>query len=459
MDISKLNTDPLERLRTAPVGKLLWDYSLPAVVGMVVMALYNIIDRVFVGRVVGPEAIAGLTITFPVMNISTAVGVLIGGGSAARVSIMLGNNDSESAHRVLGNALVLTVFNAAVYLTLFGVFLDPLLEAFGASEATLPYAREFLIYIMPGLFLINITFSFNNVMRASGFPKKAMFTMLLGAGLNILLAPVFVYFLDMGIKGAAIATDISMFISAIFVMHHFFTPESTLRFKKGIFGLRWNIVIGIVSIGAAPCVVNVAACLINIIINNSLSEYGGDNAVAAAGIFTTYTAMLVSVILGICQGLQPIIGFNYGAGCLHRLKKTYWLAVAASTVVCLLGWAGALIAPEMIANAFTADIDLINVTANALTISIVCFWMVGFQIISTTFFQSIGSAGKSIILGLTRQVIFLIPLLLILRNLFGLNGIWAAFPTSDVFSTIVTAFLIFYQMRKLHRTPTPEKIY
>lgn len=444
-----MRQDNLDSLLTKPVGRLLWDYSIPAVVGMVVMAIYSIVDRMFVGHVVGPEAIAGLTITFPVMNVSTAIGVLVGVGASARSSIMLGNGDIQSAERVLGNTVTLTLVNAVIFLSLLAIFIDDVLIAFGASEATLPYAREFMQYIIPGMLMMNITFSLNNVMRASGYPTKAMVTMLISAGLNIILAPVFIYFLDLGIKGAAMATDISIFISMIFVLKHFFEKKSTLHFKSGIYALKWHIITGVVAIGAAPSIVNVASCLINVIINTTLYSYGGDNAVAAAGIFTTYASMLVAVIIGICQGMQPIIGYNYGANHYHRMLKAFWLAVGAATLVSALGWIVGLSMPEYIAKTFTDDAELIGVTSNALSISMICFAAVGFQIVATTFFQSIGKAGKSIFLGLTRQVLFLIPLLFIMRDLYGLNGIWAAFPSSDFFATIVTTILIFSQIHKL----------
>ncbi|MDE6177004.1 MAG: polysaccharide biosynthesis C-terminal domain-containing protein, partial [Paramuribaculum sp.] len=235
-------------LDSGSIGRLLLDYSLPAVVGMVVMSLYNVIDRIFIGQGVGTDAIAGLAITFPVMNISAALGVLIGAGSAARVSILLGARNQRGAELVLGNALTLILINAVVYLTLFAIFIDDILLAFGASAATLPYARDFMLYLLPGMLMMNISFSFNNVMRASGYPRKAMVTMFIGAGMNLLLAPVFIFVLGMGIKGAAIATDISMAVSAWFVMKHFFEPASSLRFRRGTFGVRAKVVFAIVSV-------------------------------------------------------------------------------------------------------------------------------------------------------------------------------------------------------------------
>ena len=441
----------LYELESAPIGRLLWKYSIPAIVGIVVMSLYNVIDRIFIGQGVGPDAIAGLAVTFPVMNLTTALGVLIGGGAAARISIVLGQNDKHRAFLILGNSLVMTLIFGAAYLSVFAIFIDDILLAFGASERTLPYARDFMLYIMPGLLATNLCFSFNNIMRASGYPTKAMVTMFIGAGVNVILAPIFIFGLGWGIKGAAIATDIAMTISMIFVMAHFISTKSRIHFKHGIYRLSPQILMAIMSIGAAPFFVNVAGCVINAIVNNSLYRYGGDSAVAAMGIFTTFTQLLVMVVIGICQGMQPIVGYNFGARRYDRLKHAYWLSVAAASVICTLGTAPCHLCPELIARAFTTDAALINSTALSLRITTTMFWMAGFQIVSTNFFQSLGYAGKSIFMSLTRQVIFIIPMLIILPPHFGLNGVWAAFPTADTLSTFVTIVLVISQFRQIHR--------
>lgn len=443
----------LDELDRGSIARLLFHYSLPAVVGMVVMSLYNVIDRIFIGQSAGPNAISGLAITFPVMNISAALGILIGAGAAARVSILLGARDMKNAELVLGNSLVLILINATIYLTAFALLIDPILLAFGASDATLPYARDFMLYLMPGMLLMNISFSFNNIMRASGYPRLAMYTMFIGAGANLLLAPVFIFWLGLGIKGAAIATDISMAFSAWFVMRHFFKPSSTLRFRRGIYRLRLSIIWAIVSIGAAPSLVNVAGCAINVILNRSLLHHGGDMAIGAAGIFTTYTSLITMVVIGICQGMQPIVGYNYGAGRLDRLKRTFYLATGASTVVVTIGMLGGIFGARYIARAFTSDPTLIATTVMAFRTALSAFFVVGFQIVATTFFQSIGKAGKSIILSLCRQVIFMIPLLILLPPVLGLRGVWWAFPSSDVLATVVTFALIIWQMRHLETSP------
>lgn len=439
------------RLATGKIGRLLWDYSIPAVVGMLVMSLYNVIDRIFIGQGVGPDAITGLTITFPVMNISAAIGVLIGAGSSAKVSILLGAKDRHGAEQTLGNSLTLIIANACVYLTLMRLFLDDILRMFGADEAALPYAHDFMAYILPGMLIMNVGFSLNNVMRASGYPVKAMITMFIGASCNVILAPVFIFLLDMGIKGAAIATDISMAIFTTYVLLHFSSQKSTIHFTRRSFRLRWHIIVGIIGIGAAPALVNLASCFINIIINTRLYAFGGNSSVAAAGIFTTYASLLVMAVVGVCQGMQPIVGYNYGAGNLHRLKRAYWLATLWSTGIVSAGYIFAMTCPNLIARAFTIDQTLIQVTASALSTAMIVFFVVGFQVVSTTFFQSIGKVRQSIFLSLTRQVIFLIPLLLIMPDWFGLKGIWMSFPISDLLATIVTAILIFYQFRQLDK--------
>lgn len=446
--------DRLEELAHRPVGRLLWQYSVPAVVGMLVMALYNVVDRIFIGQWVGPDAIAGLAVTFPVMNLATAIGVLVGVGSSSKVSIVLGGGDKPQAEMLLGNAMTLTLVNAGIYILVFSIFIDPMLRAFGASDATLPYGREYMLTLMPGLLLTNIAFGFNNIMRASGYPRRAMATMLLGAIVNVVLDPVFIRVFDMGILGAAISTDIAMAASAWFVMAHFTRRDVALRFRRGTYALRRDIVWGIVSIGAAPALVNAASCAINAIVNRTLGEWGGDRAIGAAGIMITFTSLIVTVVLGICQGMQPIIGYNYGAGLQHRLKRTYWLATGTSTLITLTGAVFGLFFPSAVARAFTTDADLIAASDQALSLCLLCFPLVGFQIVSTAFFQSIGKAGKSIFLSLSRQVIFLIPLLLWLPGRYGLAGVWSSFPLSDLCATIATALLMLWQFRHLSDTPT-----
>lgn len=438
----------IDQLANKPIGKLLWEYSIPSVVGMIVVSLYNIIDRIIIGQQVGAAAITGLTVTFPVMNLTTAFGTLIGIGSAARISILLGQKRQQEAANVLGNALVLTLIFGTLYLIFFAIYLDDILRAFGASDVTLPYAHDFMSTLLPGLLLMNLTWSFNNIQRASGYPRRAMMAMLISTAVNLVLALIFVLGLDMGIRGAALATDIAMFTAMAFVMLHFAKKESVVRFQRGIYKLRWPIILSIVSIGAAPALINAVGCLINILLNNQLKDFGGDMAIGAAGIFSTYAQLILMVVIGICQGMQPIVGYNYGSGHMDRMKRAYNYAVIAGTALCTLGCVVGLTMPDLIARAFNPDPELVSSTVKCLRITMLSFMLVGYQVVSTNFFQSIGKAGWSILLSLSRQAIFLIPLLLWLPSVMGLSGVWISYPISDLLAVIVTFILIRYQFRQ-----------
>lgn len=445
-------------LGTDPLRRLLPKYAIPAIIAMASSSLYNIIDSIFVGHGVGGAAISGMAVTLPIMNIASAFGAMVGVGAASRISIRLGEGNRRAAEQILGNAVLL---NLLLGLSVMGImlgFLDPILHFFSgdkASEETIAYARDFMRIIMAGNVITHLYLSLNEQLRASGYPVKSMAVMLTAVGMCVVLNPLFIFVFDWGIKGAAIATDIAMTCSMIFVMAHFMRRDSTLRFTRGIYRLRWRIIAGIISIGAAPSLVNLAGSAINVIVNTSLYTHGSDNAVAASGIFTTYTSLLVMVVVGLCQGMQPILGYNYGAGLYGRLKRCYWLATGAATAIVTAGCAFGLLWPGLIARAFTTDPTLIAVTSRALSLSLLAFWAVGFQIVATTFFQSIGKAGKSIFLSLTRQVIFLIPLLLTLPDRLGLDGVWLSFPSSDVMATIVTALMITFQLRRLPAAPLP----
>ena len=436
------DSDRLRELGTASVPKLLFKYSLPAVVGTVVSAVYNIVDSMVIGHAIDdPNVVAGIAVTFPVMNLATALGMLIGAGAATRVSIVLGQKDHRRAELILGNSVLLTVIIGILYMAGFAIFLDKILMLFGASEHTLPYAHEFLMWVLPGMLLMNLTFSYNNVMRASGYPGKAMYTNLIGAGMNMILAPLFLFGFGWGIRGAAIATDISMLITAFFVMAHFFNTKNELHFVRGTFRFDWPIIKSVLYIGMSPFLINVAGASVNAIINNSLLHYGGDNAIAAVVVFNRFVTVFIFIVIGICQGMQPILGYNYGSGRFNRLFKTLWWAVGSAVAVTSLGSAIGALMPESIAKMFMQDPR----------ITTIAFWIVGFQVVATNFFQSMGMAGKSIFLSLTRQIIFMIPLLYILPPHFGLDGVWAAFPISDFVATVVAATLLTVQLRRIKR--------
>lgn len=453
------NIGRLKELGERPVAPLLFKYSLPAVVGTVISALYHIIDSVVIGHAIDdPNVVSGIAVTFPVMNLATALGMLIGAGAATRISIVLGQNDKARAELVLGNSVLLTLIIGVMYMSCFAIFLDKILVLFGASPNSLPYAREFLIWILPGMLLMNLTFSYNNVMRASGYPGKAMYTNLIGAGLNMILAPLFLFGLKTGIRGAALATDISMLVTAVFVIGHFFNQKNELAFKRGTFRFNWKVISSVLYIGMAPFLINVAGSAINAIVNNSLLRYGGDNAIAAVVVFNRYVTVFVFIVIGICQGMQPILGYNYGAGNHKRLFRTLLYAACAGFTVTSVGSIVGHLFPEYIASMFMQDAGQIACAVNCLKITTVTFWMVGYQIVATNFFQSLGMAGKAVFLSLTRQILFMIPLLVILPPLYQLDGVWAAYPISDFVATVVATFMLIWQIRRIKRESTPAGI-
>lgn len=452
------NAGRLQELGSGKIWKLLLKYSLPAVVGTVVSAVYNIIDSIVIGHAIDdPNVVSGIAVTFPVMNLATALGMLIGAGSATRVSIVMGQNNKRGAEIILGNSVQLTVLIGITYITLFAIFLDPILKVFGASPNSLPYAREFLLWVLPGMVLMNLTFSYNNVMRATGYPGKAMYTNMIGACMNAILAPLFLFGFHWGIKGAAIATDISMLVTAFFVMSHFFQKKSTLHFVKGTFKFNWPVIKSILYIGMAPFLINVAGSAINAIVNNSLLSYGGDDAIASVVVFNRFVTIFVFIVIGICQGMQPILGYNYGARKFDRLFGTLRLAIICAMIFTSIGSLIGALNPRFIAAMFMQDQQQIECAVNCLKITTIGFWIVGFQIVGTNFFQSLGMAGKAVFLSLTRQIIFMIPLLLILPHYYGLNGVWSCYPICDVVASIVTAFMLVWQIRKIKRSPLPQK--
>ena len=453
MATSAITETPHERLQelgNATIWRLLLKYSLPAVVGTVVMAIYNIIDSIVIGHAIDdPNVVSGIAVTFPVMNLGTALGMLIGAGAATRVSIVMGQDNRRQAEIILGNSVQLTIIIGVTYISLFAIFITPILHVFGASPNSLPYAREFMLWILPGMVLMNLTFSYNNIMRATGYPGKAMYTNLIGAGLNAILAPIFLFGFKWGIKGAAIATDISMLVTAFFVMSHFFRKDTTLHFMKGTFKLDWKVIRAILYIGMAPFLINVAGSAINAIVNNSLLRYGGDDAIASVVVFNRFVTIFVMVVIGICQGMQPILGYNYGSGRFSRLFATLRLAIVSSVCITSIGSLIGAFNPKVIASMFMQDETQIMCAINCLRITTIGFWMVGFQIVGTNFFQSLGMAGRAVFLSLTRQVIFMIPMLLILPPHFGLNGVWACYPICDVAASIITGILLMVQIRKI----------
>lgn len=432
------------------VGKLLLKFSIPAITGMLVNGLYNIVDRIFVGNGVGSLAISGIVIAFPIMAIIMAFGMLVGLGAASLISIRLGENRKDDAEKILGNTLVLAVI-LSLLLTIIGlVFLEPLLLMFGATGEVLTYARQYTIIILIGTLFQNISFSMNHSIRASGNPKMAMYTMLIGAVLNTILNPIFIFLLHFGIKGSALATIISQAVSAIWVLYFFFRGNSSLKVKRKNLRLQKDIVLGIFSIGMSPFAMQFAASIITILLNSSLLKYGGNIAIAAMGVINSLTLLILMPIFGINQGSQPIIGFNYGAKQFDRVKEALKLAIIGASIISIFGFIIVQLFPRPLISLFgKGDLELINIGSHGMRIYLSMLPIIGFQIVSSNYFQAVGKPRHSMFLSLSRQVIVLIPLLLILPPIFNLNGVWIAGPSSDFLASVLTAVFIFREMGHL----------
>ncbi|NDV96372.1 MATE family efflux transporter [Dysgonomonas sp. 521] len=455
-----LKTANIEELQNKKISKLLWQYALPAIVGTMVNALYNIIDRIYIGHGpdLGDHAIGGLGIVLPVMNLTAAVGMLVGAGSASRISICLGRGDKETAEKIIGNSFLMTIIFTGTLVAILFMFLDPILMRIGATAETFPYAKEFLLYYLPGNIFLTMCFNFNSMMRASGYPTKAMFTMLIGVVANIIIAPIFIFWLEWGIKGAAIATIISMFIGLCFVMYHFMNQGSMLRLRKKNIGLDPKIVWSIASIGMSPFFIQIAASIVVFFINHNLKTYGGNIAIEAYAIANTLVMIIIMVMVGLTQGMQPIVGYNYGAKRIGRVKETLFYTIKVGVVVGCVGLVIGMILPDIVVKPFNPSAPLAAETAKALRIITVMLPLVGYQIVVTNFFQCIGMAGKSIFLSLTRQFLMLLPALFILPRFFGINGVWYSLPTADFLATVLTAILFILQVRVFKQMETTEKL-
>ncbi len=438
-------------LGTAPIGKLLVQYSLPSIIGMTLTSLYNIIDSIFIGHGVGPMAISGLAITFPLMNLLIAFCTLVGVGGATISSIRLGQRDHKGAEEIVGNVAVLCLVNAFVYGGITVLFLDEILRFFGASDATLPYARDFMQVILLGTPVSYMMIGLNNVMRATGYPKKAMLSSMLSVGCNIVLAPIFIFVLGWGIRGAALATLLSQMAALVWVLHHFLDKNTYVRIHRHTLKLRKRIVKQIFSIGMSPFIMNICACCIVIFINHQLLTYGNDFSVGAFGIVNRVQMLFVMIVMGIAQGMQPITGYNFGAGHIDRARRSVKLGVFAGCTITTFGFVLGVFAPKMLVGLFTDSDILVQSAANALRISVYAFPIVGAQIIICQFFQSIGKAAIAIFLSLSRQLVFLLPGLALLPPWLGVNGVWASMPVSDTLATVIAVAMFLYQVGKFRR--------
>lgn len=440
-------------LGTKPVGKLLAQYALPAIIAMTAASLYNIIDRIFIGQVVGPMAISGLAITFPFMNLAAAFGAAVGVGASTTISVKLGQKDYESAENILGNTITLNLIVGLAFGGICLLFLDPILRFFGASDATLPYARDFMRVILAGNVFSHMYFGMNAVLRAASKPRMAMFATIFTVGMNILFDVVFILWWHWGIKGAAFATIISQVLALCWQMKLFTNKSELLHLKRGIYKLKSNLVRNIISIGISPFLMNACACVIVIFINNQLVRFGGDMAVGAYGIANSIAMIFVMFVIGLNQGMQPIAGYNYGAQQYDRMMRVVKLSIITAVCIMLTGWSLAMFAPYHCARMFTTDPELIKGSIKAIHIIMMMFPLIGSQMVITNFFQCIGKVKISIFLSLSRQLLFLLPLLAILPNFYGINGVWASMPTSDFIAVVVavTIMLVFLRRFKKER--------
>ena len=438
-------------LGTKPVGKLLAQYALPAIIAMTAASLYNIIDRVFIGQVVGPMAISGLAITFPFMNLAAAFGAAVGVGASTTISVKLGQKDYESAENTLGNTITLNLIIGLAFGGICLLFLDPILRFFGASDTTLPYARDFMQIILAGNVFSHMYFGMNAVLRAASKPRMAMFATIFTVAMNILLDTVFILWWHWGIKGAAFATIISQVLALCWQMKLFTNKSELLHLKRGIYKLKSNLVRNIISIGISPFLMNACACVIVIFINNQLVKFGGDIAVGAYGIANSIAMIFIMFVIGLNQGMQPIAGYNYGAQQYGRMMRVVKLSIITAICIMLTGWTLAMFAPYYCARMFTKDPELIKGSIKAIQIIMMMYPFIGCQMVITNFFQCIGKVKISIFLSLSRQLLFLLPLLVLLPNFYGINGVWASMPTSDLISVIVAISIMTVYLRRFKK--------
>lgn len=452
--------DKTRELETKGIKSLLWTYAWPAVVSQIIASVYNIVDRVFLGHSegdLGPMVLAGLAVTFPIMNIIHAFGALVGAGSSARMSIVLGRKDERWAEKILGNSVLLTFLFGFIFVSVGYLLMGPMLDLFGATDQTRDYACGYMEIVLPGMFLTTLAFNLTGLIRASGYPMKAMFILAGGAILNILLDALFIPGFGWGIRGAAWATTISMAVSSIFAVAHFLLPKSFIRFKRHCWAPKFYIFRNILAIGISPFSMNVAGCAVVAVLNRQLLNYGGDQAIGAYGVVNSATFLVLMLFLGVCQGMQPIAGYNYGAGHSHRLKEIYTLTMKVCLVIGVLGCAVSMIFPRAIISCFDSDHpDFINLGIPALRYLMVFAPLIGYTVTNSQFFQSIDKPWIAIVTSLSRQVIFLIPLVLLMPEVMvgwgfdGVEAVWICCAACDVLAATLSTMLLLSQ-RKVFR--------
>ena len=435
-------------LGTESIGKLLRQFAIPAIIAMTASSLYNMVDSIFIGQGVGTLAISGLAVTFPFMNLAAAFGSLVGVGASTMISVKLGQKDYDTARKVLGNVVSLNMIIGILFTVISLLFLDPILYFFGASSNTISYARDYMIIILCGNIITHCYLGLNSAMRSSVMPKQAMAATILTVVLNAILDPIFIFVFDLGIAGAAYATILAQIVSLVWLIISFSHKDKVMHFTRKGFRLEKRIVFSSLSIGMSPFLMNVAACLIVIVINRTLFYHGGDIAIAAYGIINRVVFVIVMIVLGLNQGMQPIAGYNFGAQNKERVLKVLKMTIIYATVITTTGFLICEIFPYYIARVFTSDENLISEAVVGMRYVVMVFPVVGFQIVSSNFFQSIGMARQSIFLSLTRQLIFLLPGLLIFPLFFGTTGVWISMPLSDLLATIVALVMLLYYLKK-----------
>ena len=446
-------------LGTQPVGKLLKQYALPSIIAMLASSLYIIVDSIFIGHGVDALALSGLAVTFPLMNISTAFGAMVGMGSSTLISVKLGQKDYGTAQNILGNAVVMNILMGVIFAIISLIFLDPILYFFGASEATIGYARDYMVIILLGNVITHMYFGFNALLRAMGHPKMAMKATIATVLVNTVLDPLLIFeninlgFIQFsgagwGIRGAAIATVTAQCISLAWQVRVMSDKRELLHFKRGIYKLKSYIVKEVLTIGLPPCLMNLASCFVVIFINRGLTTYGGDYAVGAYGIVHKMTFIFVMIVMGFQQAMQPIAGYNYGAKAYDRVTKVLKITIALATGVTTMAFVIGEFFPEYVARIFTSDAQMIEMAVVGMRYNCLLFPIVGFEMVTGSFFQSIAQPGKAIFLSLSRQLLFLVPFIVIFPHFWGINGVWISLPASDFVSSIITATLLTNYFRK-----------
>jgi len=437
-----------ERIRT-----LLIRYALPAIIAMTAASLYNIVDSIFIGHGVGALALSGLTIAKPFMDICAAFGSLVGVGAGAIVAIKLGEKDVETADKVLGNVILLNVILGLVVMIVGIIFLDPILRAFGASDATLPYARDYMLIILLGNVPTHIYFGLNNILRSSGHPYMSMTATIVAVVLNIALDPIFIFVLGMGVRGAALATVISQCVAVVWQFSIFTRKNELLHFRAGIWKIDKQLTLDMFAIGLSPFLMNMAHCLVVVILNNQLKTYGGDMAIAAYGVVNRFIFVFFMVIMGLNQGMQPIAGYNYGARQFDRVIRVFSLTAYAATGITTLVFLLGELCPSLMVQIFTHDEVLVQEATYAMRIIACAFFVVGFQAVTGNLFTSLGMAKKAIFLSLSRQVLLLVPLAILMPLIpvngqpWGIDGVWWSMPLSDTGAAILATWLLVRQLR------------